>query len=381
MLLHRGTQLTLSHLRRRYWIVNGRNAVRYIIGRCVTCRKNNPIPSTQLMGNLPSSRINEAPPFATTGVDYAGPIDIRVAKGRGRTSHKGYIAVFICLVSKAIHLEAVTDLSTAAFLAALKRFISRRGLCHSIYSDCGTNFIGADNELRVNVQRNRQLIEKDVMPFLSNHGIQWHFIPPASPHFVGLWEAGVKSTKYHLRRILHNTTLTYEEMATVLYQVEACLNSRPLAPNTNDPNDFTALTPGHFLIQRSMLAAPEKPMENLNEHVRWQHLQILVEHFWQRWSREYLLRMQSRPKWARQQTNYKVNELVMIRDERLPPNQWLMARIVEMHPGKDNIVRVVTLKTKNGLLKRPIVKICRLPIAAAPEESTAEFSCSASETH
>lgn len=368
-LLHAGTQLTMSHLRRRYWILNGRNIVRHTINRCVTCCKNNPKPSTQLMGNLPSARIIEAPPFATTGVDYAGPIDIRVSKGRGQKSYKGYIAVFVCLVTKAIHLEAVSDLTTAAFIAALKRFIGRRGLCNSIYSDCGTNFIGADNELRRNFNQNRQLIERDVMPFLANRGIQWHFIPPASPHFGGLWEAGVKSTKYHLRRILNNTTLTYEEMSTLLCQIESCLNSRPLAPNTNDPHDLTALTPGHFLIQRSMHAAPEKPSDNLSEHIRWQHLQILVDHFWQRWSQEYFQRLQSRPKWAQQQVNYQPNELVLIRDERLPPNQWLMGRIVAVHPGKDDIVRVVTLKTKNGLLKRPIVKICRLPIITAPDTS------------
>lgn len=314
------------------------------------------------MGSLPAARTTPSRPFSSTGIDYAGSIDIRAAKGRGRVAHKGYIAVFVCMATRAIHLEAVSDLTTAAFIAALNRFIARRGLCHDIYSDCGTNFIGADNELRRNAKLNQHLIESKVMPFLSNREIQWHFNPPASPHFGGLWEAAVKSTKGHLRHILRNTALTYEELSTVLCQIEACLNSRPLAPLTDDPNDLSALTPGHFLTLDSLLAAPTKPTEQLNVHNRWQQLQALVQHFWQRWSTEYLAQLQTRPKWTQPQANLKIGELVLIRDERLPPSQWLMGRVLELHPGQDEHVRVVSLKTKNGQLKRPIIKLCRLPI-------------------
>lgn len=226
---------------------------------------NRPKTSSQLMGNLPAARVTPSRAFSSSGVDYAGPFDIRAAYDI-RVAHKGFIAVFICMSTRAIHLEAVSDLITAAFIAALHRFIARRGFCHDIYSDCGTNFIGANNELRRNTKLNRQLIEYDIMPFLST------------------WEAAVKSAKNHLQYILRNTTFTFEELSTVLCQIEACLNSRPLAPLSDDPNDCSALTPGHFLIFDSLLAAPTKPTNQLSVHDRWQLLQIIVQHFWQRWS-------------------------------------------------------------------------------------------------
>lgn len=367
--LHGGIQAMLTLLRRRYWVLNGRNVVRTYVHRCVECYRNRPKLSSQLMGNLPAVRTTPSRAFSATGIDYAGPIDIRATKGRGRIAHKGYIAVFVCMSTRAIHLEAVSDLTTAAFIAALNRFIARRGLCHDIYSDCGTNFIGADNELIRNAKLSQRLIESNVMPFLSSREIQWHFNPPASPHFGGLWEAAVKSTKRHLRHILRNTTLTYEELSTVLCQIEACLNSRPLAPLTDDPNDLSALTPGHFLIFDSLLAAPTKQTEQLNVYDRWQQLQLLVQHFWRRWSTEYLTQLQTRPKWTQPEKNFKIGELVLLRDERLPPNQWLLGRILELHPGPDEYVRVVTVKTKNGTLKRPVVKLCRLPIASNESNS------------
>lgn len=197
-----------------------------------------------------------------------------------------------------------------------------------------------------------------------NEGINWHFIPPASPHFGGLWEAGVKSTKHHLKRILGNNKLTFEELTTTVIQIEACLNSRPICPLTNDPNDINALTPGHFLVGGPLLAIPEESYIQQNEHRlnRWQHIQQLMQSFWKRWQTEYLHSLQQRPKWMSRTKNLRNGDLVLIRDENLPPCKWLLARILETHPGSDGLVRVVTIKTKNGVFKRAISKVCLLPI-------------------
>lgn len=198
------------------------------------------------MSALPSASVTKSKIFAHTGVDYAGPFDLRLSKHRGRGTFKGFVAVFVCISTKAIHLELASDLSSKSFIAAFKRFTSRRGVCTDIYSDNGTNFVGANRELTTNFEEAIKQITSNVADSLAIQGTTWHFIPASSPHFGGLWEAGVKSFKHHLRRILNNTTLTYEEFYTLLTQIEASLNSRPLCPISSDPNDIDALTAGHF---------------------------------------------------------------------------------------------------------------------------------------
>lgn len=196
--LHGGTQLTLGLLRLRFWVPQGRAVVKRMLHRCVTCtrwRANTPQP---LMGDLPRGRVTPARPFLRTGVDYAGPIFIRTTKERGQRAHKAFIVVFVCLCSRTVHLDVVSDYSSDAFLAAFRRFVSRRGLCKEMYSDCGTNFVGADRELR-EFFRASSSDGRRISQEIAKEGISWCFNSPAAPHFGGLWEAAVKSTKYHLR--------------------------------------------------------------------------------------------------------------------------------------------------------------------------------------
>ncbi|XP_025266744.1 uncharacterized protein LOC112638750 [Camponotus floridanus] len=253
-----------------------------------------------MMSSLPTARVAPARPFLRTGVDYAGPILIRTGKGRGHKSHKGFIIVFICFATKAVHLEAASDYSTDAFLAAFRRFTSRRSLCEEVYSDCGINFVGADRELRLLFQASSS-DGRRIAHLAASDGIWWKFNPSAAPHFGGLWEAAVKSIKHHLRRVLGDTTFTFEEMSTFLAQVEACLNSRPLQALSDDHDDITALTPGHFLIGAPLLAVPEPSLTDSNISLlpRWKLLQRMRDHFWERWSREYINSLASRPKWLK----------------------------------------------------------------------------------
>lgn len=244
--LHGGAQVTLSSIRRRFWILDARNTIRHLIFKCVVCHRHRVHLRSQLMGQLPVSRVKQAHPFEHSGVDYAGPFDVKLNKGRTAKTYKGYIALFVCMCTRAIHLEVVSDLNTAGFLAAFRRFTSRRGLCTTIYSDCGTNFVGASRILKEDFERSK--IDHALAELMANDGTTWHFIPPGSPHFGGFWEAGVKATKHHLKRVLINSVLTYEELVTVIYQIEAVLNSRPLEPMSADPNDLEVLTPGHFLV-------------------------------------------------------------------------------------------------------------------------------------
>ena len=215
--LHAGNSQTLAFVRKKYWILRAKNRVRQILNKCVTCCRYKASNTQQIMGNLPEFRVVPSPPFSHTGIDCAGPIQIRMSKGRGMKTYKGNIAVFICCTTKALHLEAVSDLTSQSFIAAYKRFAAGRGHCKHIYSDCGSNFIGANKILEKELQDAIKQSSEYMAKKLAEDGIHWHFNPPAAPHMGGLWEAGVKSVKYHLRRILGNTTLTFEEITTTLY--------------------------------------------------------------------------------------------------------------------------------------------------------------------
>jgi hypothetical protein len=178
------------------------------------------------MGDLPAPRVTPSRPFTVTGIDYAGPIVIKNGYGRTTRTVKSYIAIFVCFATRAVHIELVCDCSTSTFLNALKRFISRRGKPSHLYSDNATNFIGANRELR-NLFKQANF-NTAIVNHLANEQISWHFIPLRSPHMGGLWEAAVKSTKGHLKRVIGNVILNYGELNTLLTMIEACLNSRPL---------------------------------------------------------------------------------------------------------------------------------------------------------
>jgi len=203
--LHSGPSLTQSILMRNFWIIRMKDAVRFKIKRCITCAKVAARPEFQLMGDLPASRVTPTSAFDRCGVDYAGPFNLKSGKRKQSKIEKAYLALFVCFSTRAFHLELVSSLTTDAFLAALKRFVSRRGLPSHIHSDCGTNFVGADRELRSLFTSSAHNIR--VADALSKDMIIWHFNPPGAPHMGGLWEAGVKSVKHHLNRILTNYNL------------------------------------------------------------------------------------------------------------------------------------------------------------------------------
>ncbi|XP_043271180.1 uncharacterized protein [Venturia canescens] len=358
--LHSGPQLTLRLLRQNYWILGARSLVKSRINRCLNCARERAVSASQLMGDLPSPRVNPSPPFSHCGVDYAGPFHITPFVGRGQKSRKYYVALFVCLATRAVHLEYVDDYATSGFIAAFQRFVSRRSLPSDMYSDNGTNFQGADNELHrafLSTLKNPDLHAK-----FETDGIRWHFSPASAPHFGGLWEAGVKSFKHHLKRVVGAHTLSQLEFSTLLCGIEACLNSRPLAPLSDDPDNFDALTPGHFLIGRPLLSVPEPSLLELNENrlSRWQKVLAMREHIWKAWSHDYLHTLQQRAKWQKASRSVQVDALVLLKNEQLPPCRWELARVVATHPGPDGLVRVVTLRTAKTQLKRPIAKVCPL---------------------
>ncbi|XP_078051509.1 uncharacterized protein LOC144477649 [Augochlora pura] len=362
--LHAGVQTTLYAIRRRYWPIDGRSQIWKVIKGCVICCRAQPPPTKYIMGNLPPPRVTESRPFSNVGVDYCGPFYIKEKKHRNRGKIKVYVVVFVCLAVKAVHLELASDLTSEAFIAALRRFIARRGHCTHLYSDNGSNFVGASNEFR----ELRELLksvdhQNNIQTFLSERSIQWNFIPPQAPHFGGLWEAAVKSFKYHLRRVAGNELFTFENFNTLITEIEAVLNSRPLTPISSDANDPLALTPGHFLIGDSLTSLRERDFRDApsNRLSSWQQIQQIKQHFWNRWRREYLNELTCRHKWATGSHSIKEGTIVILREDNTPPLQWPLGKVVKIHPGSDGIARAATVKIGTKVLDRSIKRLVPLP--------------------
>lgn len=222
--------------------------------------------------------------------------------------------------------------------------------------------MGANSELKelgTFLRKNHKVIAERA----SKLELNWHFIPPHAPHFGGIWEASVKSIKCHLRRVAGNASLTFEEMYTLLTQIESVLNSRPLCPLSADPNDLDPLTPAHFLIGRPLVSLPDPDLSMLPENrlTQFQRVQQLLGHFWRRWHQEYLVELQTRTKWPSNRGSLREGDLVLLKVDNQPPLLWKLGRIITLHPGKDNISRVATVKTNNGVIKRAFSKLCPLP--------------------
>ena len=362
-LMHAGPTLLAASLNRRYYITGCRKIVRSITRGCITCRRTTAKPKSQVLGQLPVERITPDSVFDRVGLDYAGPFTVKYGSTRKPTLVKAYVCIFVSLTIKAVHLELVSDLTTDAFIAALRRFIARCGKPSLIWSDHGTNFVGAVHELKEFIaffqnQKTQGLISE----FCAIQNITWKFIPERTPHFGGLWEAAVKSMKTHLKRVVGETKLTFEEFATILAQVEACLNSRPLVPLPCEGDVIEPLTPGHFLIGRPLEALPDPSAsyQSISLLRRWHLCQHITRHFWKRWSTEYINVIRRYVKWHHPSRNMQVGDLVLLHEDNLVPTKWPMGRIVDVHPGKDGFVRIVTVQTSNGTYKRPITKIALL---------------------
>lgn len=349
---HPGLKTLHYLILQQFWILSPRSSIYRCLSRCIRCFRCKPKSYNPYMADLPSLRISQIKPFASVCVDFAGPFILLTSRHRKAKTFKGYVCVFVCTSTKAIHLEVTTDLTSDAFIAAFKRFVARRGRCSFISSDQGTNFKGASRQLH-------ELAEQAA----TDLALTWNFNAPGSPHFNGLAEAGVKSMKSHLSRTIGSQTLTLEEFLTLLAQIESVLNSRPLCALSADPNDLQSLTPGHFLTLEPFCGIPEPDLTplNINRLSRWQLIQRLHADFWKRWSHEYVHSLQERHKWTEPAPPIELNTLVLIKHDSKPPLQWELGRVIDLHPGKDEVIRVVTIKTAHGVLQRPVVKVCPLP--------------------
>ncbi|XP_067946371.1 uncharacterized protein [Watersipora subatra] len=369
---HQGKGITLNEIRSSgYWILGGSSLVASYIHSCIQCRKQRRPTESQKMADLPSERVNSAPPFTYVGCDCFGPFIVK----ENRKELKRYGVIFTCMASRAIHVEVLDDMSTDAFINALRCFIAIRGPIRQLHTDRGTNFIGAANEFAKTFKEGSH--NKFTKFAQSNH---FDFVtnPPHSSHMGGAWERHIRTIRSVLNSILMNShnRLDTGTLRTFLYEAMAITNCRPLTAVSDNSSVETALSPNQLLTMKSQVVMPppgEFDSEDTYSRKRWRVVQGLANTFWSRWRKEYLQTLQKRQKWTKVCPNIEKDDIVILQDDSKHRNHWPLARVMETIPSKDKLVRKVKLLLADGridnkgrrlssqvFLERPINKVILL---------------------
>ena len=247
---HNGIRETLNAIRQTHWIIRGRESVKKVIRRCVLCLKFEGKPYTSsVQPDLPGERVSDGPPFIHKGVDFAGPLYVQ----SNSQQRKVYLCLYTCASTRAVHLEITEDLSAVSFLQFFRRFTSRRGLPSTILSDNAKMFKSASAEIK------RIVRCKEVQTYMVNNQIQWKFIVEKAPWWGGFWERMVGITKRCLKKTIGRSTLTFEELRTIVVEIEGTINNRPLTYMYDDVEGVSQpLTPAHLIYGRQIIKGPSQ---------------------------------------------------------------------------------------------------------------------------
>lgn len=353
---HYGVETVVNEIRQKFWIPQLRAAVKKVKLNCQICKNLLAQPKVPEMGSLPPARVTPVRPFYYTGVDYFGPIEVKV----GRRHEKRWGVLFTCLTIRAVHIEIAHSLSTDSYIMCFRNFIARRGTPHQMFSDNGTNFKGAERELEQAVSA---LDKSKMMIEYTSKSVKWTFIPPAAPHMGGAWERLVQSVKKVLMIILKERYPSDESLRNLLMEAEKIVNSRPLTHEPIELDRDEMLTPNHFLIG---ISTPDTMGQfddsDLILSKQWKATQQLANHFWKRWLKEYLPSLIRREKWNEKIIPIKCGSLVIMVDDKLHRNCWMKGVVTQVFPGSNNQVRVAEIRTISGLFKRPVAKLIVLDV-------------------
>ena len=385
--MHGGVKLTLTELRARFWIIQGRQFVRKLLYKCVICRKLEGRPyQAPPSPPLPEFRVKECPPFAYTGVDFAGPLYVKNQTG---PQQKVWICLYTCCVTRAIHLDLVPNLTTSAFLRSLRRFSARRGTPLLMVSDNGKTFKSAAQEIK------RLMNDPGVKQYLAKARMKWSFNLERAPWWGGIFERLVRSVKRCLKKTIGGAILTYEELLTVVVEVESILNCRPLSyVSSEDPEE--PLTPSHLLCGRRLMSLPDSNTSDSQDYDidvqpqdlsrRTQHLSNVLNHFWKRWQNEYLIELRNAHRHQSQNdasTAISIGDVVVVHEENQLRGNWRLGKILDLIAGADSCIRgaVVEVRSKGGKsvkLKRPVQRLypleiqCEVPVQQASQDHSSQ---------
>ena len=348
---HAGTQFLMGKLREKYWILRGRKTVRKVIRLCVKCRRHEAKPFQVESAALPIKRVTSGEVFQTTGIDLAGPIHIL----ENKKLKKVWIVLFTCAVYRGVHLDLVDSLSTEAFIIVLERFIHTYGRPNTVYSDNGTNFVGA-----VNLFKKLDWTKIEMAAHVKR--IQWIFIPPTAAWWGGWWERMVRSVKELLKRMLDKSKLNSEELRTCLSAVAATINDRPLTTVNEDSTDLIPLTPSMFMKGTRNVSFPEGVEISSRElQSQYKRVKILQKDLQARFRKEYLSMLVQKSK-EKKTALPQIGDVVLVGADNKKRFEWPLGRIVELYPGKDGEIRVAKVQTQNGVLIRPLQRLYPLEV-------------------
>ncbi|XP_068723496.1 uncharacterized protein [Montipora capricornis] len=350
---HAGVATTVAKIRTKFWIIRAHDLAKSVKFRCVCCREIEARTETQLMADLPRTRLEPfTPPFHHTACDYFGPYKVKISR---KTSTKHYGVIFTCMNTRAVHLELAVDYSAAEFMQTLRRFFATRGQPALMMSDNGSHLVGAERELREMIQGWNH---KELKEFSAEKGMRWQFTTPGAPHQNGCAEALVKGAKKALKKAIGEQILTPFELYTCLLEVANLMNQRPIGRVPNDPDDGSYLCPNDMLLGRATSMVPQGPFrETRNPQHRVEFVQKIVDTFWRRWTRDVFPSLVPRKKWNAEKRTVRVDDIVIMEDSNYVRGNWTIGRIINVYPGRDGRVRNVKIKTATSEYKRPITKI------------------------
>ena len=358
---HQGRQITHGAIRQAgYWLIGGHNTVARELNKCVTCKKLRGPVIQQRMADLPADRTEVAPPFTNVGFDVFGPWMIRSRKTRGGAANsKRWGLVFTCLSSRAIHIELLESMDASSFICALRRFFALRGPVSILRCDRGTNFIGGKSELEDAL---REMDQRQVKGYVNNHGCEWIFNPPHASHFGSAWERQIGTIRRVLEAMfaeLGSHQLTHELLVTLMAEVTAIVNARPISAIPTDADEPQPLSPSMLLTMKTRPLGP--PPGNfvppdVYARRRWKRVQYLADQFWIRWRREYLQSMQTRTKWEEPKRNLRTGDVVLVKEEGAFRNDWPIGRVSEAIESDDGQVRKAQVETVRSGAKKTFLR-------------------------
>lgn len=360
-LKHYGIHHVVACLRQYFWIPRIRQIVRKIIKKCVICLRLKGRPYvTGPPPPLPQCRVDSSDPFQNVGLDYTGAL-------RTRERDKVYVLLFTCATTRAVHLELCDSMSGEDFMLAFRRFCARRSIPKLIMSDNAPTFTQAADYLK-------QLSEDPkVISFLGEKKCEWKTIPVNAPWFGGMWERCVGIVKMGLKAVVGRSLLSSNELNTVLIEIEATVNSRPLTYVYTDLDEPLPLTPAHLLYGKSITSFPPDhlvdeeytdPSLYTNSAVtkRYQYISKVIADFKTRWMDDYLLALRERSIHKHGKAFApSVGDVVLIKSDS-PRLLWKLGRVMKLHEGSDSGERVAVVKTANGDTVRPVARLYGLEL-------------------
>ena len=359
--MHLTKKQTYTHLREKYYVMGGKTSVAYVVNRCLPCQKLKKLVSSQTEGDLPTSRLEAVPPFQNSGIDIAGPFHVK----HGRGTSKRWLMLICCMVTRAVGLYPIRDMTTSAVVNALIRMNAQFPSLKNLYSDQGTNFKGADREIHEEIKKWN---ESRVNSELESSGIVWHFGPADCGSAGGAWERLIGLTKKLIRSVVGTENLDHDEFETVVAGAMGIMNRRPLVRASTDVDDPLVLTPSHFLYPYLFTNSSTSiipPLPDLPKGLTkgWRTAQALLEKFWRQFKTEYVTTHLKR-RGGSESNPINIGDVVLMSNDQEPREYWRQLVVIDIMNDELSHPRIVKLRDARGkVFTRHISSLVKLELS------------------